>query len=90
MNKKIPGRDFRHSSALIGGVGAGVIYVFNLMFGFYMRNGFRALPKWQELSENLPVIFMFVVFLGIVVSSGIFSARRQRRELEEWERYKKE
>lgn len=88
INKRIPGRDIRHSSVLIGGIGAGVIYVFNLMFGCFMRNGSGAVPAWKDLSENLPVVLVFLICLGAVVLSGISAAVRQRREIEEWERYR--
>ena len=89
INRKIPGKDLRHSSILIGGISAGLIFVANLMFGYFARNGMET-PLLARLEESVgtPVILAFVICLGSVVLSGILSALRQRREMREWERYK--
>ena len=79
----------RHSSILIGGISAGLIFVANLTFGYFARNGMET-PLLARLEESVgtPVILAFVICLGSVVLSGILSALRQRREMREWERYK--
>ena len=89
INRKIPGKDLRHSSILIGGISAGLIFVANLTFGYFARNGMET-PLLARLEESVgtPVILAFVICLGSVVLSGILSALRQRREMREWERYK--